>query len=750
MSQVLKRLRPMVFGVLALWGFSIQAANVGYYEMCYGEGRPWAITPISASGHTPVYLADIGTGDLQGLDVLFITNCSNNTHGAEYLARLPEVSAAVQNGLVLMIHDRRVDQAAKILPGGNTISSVRETGTNIDVADTHTKVTNGPAGQIDDTTLDDARNSEHGYVNRTSIPGRSAVVLTRPDKSKAVTFSYRHGKGHVIYSSIPLDYYAGILPVCARYADTDPVLSKCLRIATIYAPNVVAYAAELAGSVPTANAGPDQSVDEGSTVTLDGSASSDSSGSALTYQWTQLSPAAPIIVLQNSGGANPAFTAPYLSGNMTFTFQLVVTNSNGTAGDPDTVDITVKNVNNPPVADAGDAVSIKAGATARLNGANSYDPDNDAPLAYQWSQLSGPAVELLDANTATPSFVAPNAVGQSVVLELRVSDGREIGNPATVAVAIVDNSAPVADAGADMTRDEGSIVSLNGMASVDPDGDGLFFDWKQISGPAVELDNPGSPTPFFHAPAVQPDSATVLEFEVVVSDMDPVNPKSSSDRILINIQNINDPPACHLAKPSVARLWPPNHKMHPVKIEGVTDSDSVYRNVVLVITGVTQDEPLVGMGTGHTSPDAVIQNLEPTDTALLRAERAGHGNGRVYQVSFTASDGFESCQGNVQVYVPHSRTPKVILECDGKRREVEGDRRKVRKHKNCVVKKVLPEAVDDGQNYQSTDTVNKRHHREIRDAIHSKLERLKQKVAEKQEQHKGDDDQKHRRHKDRK
>ncbi len=47
------------------------------------------------------------------------------------------------------------------------------------------------------------------------------------------------------------------------------------------------------------------------------------------------------------------------------------------------------------------------------------------------------------------------------------------------------------------------------------------------------------------------------------------------------------------------------------------------------------------------------------DDVLIRAERTGLGgvqeNGRVYVVSFTASDGFESCTGSVSIGVPHDR-----------------------------------------------------------------------------------------------
>ena len=64
------------------------------------------------------------------------------------------------------------------------------------------------------------------------------------------------------------------------------------------------------------------------------------------------------------------------------------------------------------------------------------------------------------------------------------------------------------------------------------------------------------------------------------------------------------------------------------------------------MTGVTQDEPVNGLGDGDTSPDAVIQGNQ----VLLRAKRAGNGNGRVYQMIFTANDGFGgSCTETVCV-----------------------------------------------------------------------------------------------------
>ena len=60
-----------------------------------------------------------------------------------------------------------------------------------------------------------------------------------------------------------------------------------------------------------------------------------------------------------------------------------------------------------------------------------------------------------------------------------------------------------------------------------------------------------------------------------------------------------------------------------------------------------------GMGDGNTSPDATGIG---TNTASVRAERAGHGNGRVYTLYFTAlNDGGAQCTGTIEVGVPKAR-----------------------------------------------------------------------------------------------
>jgi hypothetical protein len=412
----------------------------------------------------------------------------------------------------------------------------------------------------------------------------------------------------------------------------------------------------LAPPAPVASAGLDRSVGEGTKVFLDGTASRDPFGQALVFSWTQLPTVT--VGLIDANTPTPSFTAPYIGANQTLTFRLTVRDPDGYIGSDD-VNVTIVNTNNAPIADAGDDGTVKPGGVARLDGSHSYDPDGEA-VSFQWSQTAGPqvTVDVPEADPARPRFVllATDAVtvGQAIEFELKVFDGKEWSAPDRVAVRIVENSAPVANAGDPQTVDEGRVVHLDGTASADPDGDTLSFSWEQVpgAGPPVILVGADGARPQFTAPAVAPGGETI-KLRLTVSDNDPVNPKAASTDLSVAIRNINDPPSCDLARPSVPVLWPPDHRMVLVGIEGVTDRDSLYNRVTLTITSVYQDEVTDGLGDGDTAPDALRSG--DRSGVLLRAERSGTGDGRYYTVNFSASDGFEECVGRVRVAVPHDR-----------------------------------------------------------------------------------------------
>lgn len=409
--------------------------------------------------------------------------------------------------------------------------------------------------------------------------------------------------------------------------------------------HIDAIAARTSNKPPVADAGPDQTANEFSSVTLNGSESKDPEGKALVYEWTQV--AGSSVDLNISDPSHPTFTAPAVSrGGETLTFQLIVKDG-ALSSSADIVNVNVKNIDHPPVADAGPDMTVGEASSVTLDGSASYDPDGDV-LTFYWHQTAGPNVGLSDSTAAQPVFTAPmvGVDGATLTFELTVTDGIEsVTDTVNVLVENV-NHPPVANAGTDLIRNEGNTVVLNGASSSDADGDAITYTWTQLEGVPVTLSDNAGQTPSFIAPLVGPEGATLV-FQLVVNDG---LADSAPARVIVSVLDMNSPPSCGTAKASPSALWPPNHKLMPVGIAGVKDPDN--DQVDITVLDVTQDEPINGLGDGDTSPDAVIQG----NTLLLRAERAGDGNGRTYHVIFRADDSFgESCVGSFTVIVPHDR-----------------------------------------------------------------------------------------------
>jgi len=178
-----------------------------------------------------------------------------------------------------------------------------------------------------------------------------------------------------------------------------------------------------ANRYPIAKAGPDQVVIEFSTVLLDGSNSFDPDGTPLNFAWLQTF--GPAVTLSGANTATPSFTAPGVaSADVVLTFQLTVSDgSGGTASDA--VVVTVQNVNQPPVSNAGQNQTVNEGTDpVILDGSASSDPDNDV-LSYSWVQTAGPAVTLDDPTSQNPSFIAPLlAADATLSFRLTVNDGK--------------------------------------------------------------------------------------------------------------------------------------------------------------------------------------------------------------------------------------------------------------------------------------------------------------------------------------
>ncbi len=280
-------------------------------------------------------------------------------------------------------------------------------------------------------------------------------------------------------------------------------------------------------NAPVADAGDDDNVDEGTSYTLDGTDSTDPNDDPLSFEWTQDS--GPTVTLTGANTDSPSFVAPAVAENTPVVFTLNVTAAG--ESDTDTVTITIiDSESNAPVADAGDDDNVNEGVSYTLDGTDSTDP-NDDPLSFEWTQDSGPTVTLTDANTDSPSFVAP-AVAENtpVVFTLNVTAAGE-SDTDTVTITIIDSesNAPVADAGDDDNVDEGTSYTLDGTDSTDPNDDPLSFEWTQDSGPTVTLTGANTDSPSFVAPAVAENTPVVFTLNVTAAG------ESDTDTVTITI-----------------------------------------------------------------------------------------------------------------------------------------------------------------------------------------------------------------------
>jgi MYXO-CTERM domain-containing protein len=202
--------------------------------------------------------------------------------------------------------------------------------------------------------------------------------------------------------------------------------------------------------------------------------------------------------------------------------QTVPSDSGGPAGFADPTDSgapldSAEDGNSSPSADAGGDQIGTVGVVVNLDGSGSYDPDDDE-LSFDWQiddAPSGSAVALSGAKKEMAQLV-PDREG-TWEISLVVNDGA-LGSDADVVTITVgtDNGKPVASAGADQSVTTGDLVTLDGTASKDPDGDPLQFAWTLVTRPggsAAALSSASAARPTFRA-----DVDGVYEATLTVSD----------------------------------------------------------------------------------------------------------------------------------------------------------------------------------------------------------------------------------------
>lgn len=237
------------------------------------------------------------------------------------------------------------------------------------------------------------------------------------------------------------------------------------------------------GPKPVADAGPDQTVRDGTLVHLDGSGGD--ANRAVRVTWTQIS--GPVVDLEAGDTVHPSFTPAALTEDAPQVYGFALQLFDGfRTSDPDLVVVTVEPRPPVPAADAGADLQVPAGLLVGLDGSASRDAYGN-PLQYAWRQAQGPAVQLDDASAMAPSFKAPDVREPTdLVFELVATNGQATSAPDTVKVTVVP---ALATGGAGFTHRpayaaEPGLVEFEALVPADA---GTTFEWDFGDGTAHQV-----------------------------------------------------------------------------------------------------------------------------------------------------------------------------------------------------------------------------------------------------------------------
>lgn len=180
----------------------------------------------------------------------------------------------------------------------------------------------------------------------------------------------------------------------------------------------------------------------------------------------------------------------------------------------------------------------------------------------------------------------------------------------------------------------GAQITLDGSGSHDPDGDTAFtYLWK-LDGTQVGT---GKTLTLTISLGTHNVSLTVTDAAGL----------SSTAQTTITVRDTTPPSLSVSLSPNV--LWPPNHKLVPITAN-ISAGDTCDANPRVALVSIIANEPL--------DSNDIQGAMFGTDdrTFSLVATRLGSGTGRVYTVTYTATDASgNSATANAQVVVPHDQ-----------------------------------------------------------------------------------------------
>ncbi|MCG7499663.1 PKD domain-containing protein [Vibrio sp. Of7-15] len=294
--------------------------------------------------------------------------------------------------------------------------------------------------------------------------------------------------------------------------------------------------------------------------------------------------------------------------------------------------------NQAPIAISGINQNVKTGDVVKLDGSNSVDKDQDL-ITYQWVIQSKPdnsEATLKNAQTVLPEFTADKS--GTYIIELVVHDGKVASRPNQVKIVAIsqsENSAPVANAGADSSASLVRMALLLGTQTTDADGDELYYYWELIGQPensAPELSFQTSS----NIASMTTDVAGDYVVKLTVSD----GKAFSSDTVKVTFYYENVPPVSGVNNSMIALVGA------SVPLDGSSSFDA-------------NDDPLMYQWSVTSKPNN--SNVTIDNPMIEKTSFTGDVPG-VYQFSLIVDDGeLQSTPNSLAVRVVSPQAPHTRL-----------------------------------------------------------------------------------------
>ena len=193
----------------------------------------------------------------------------------------------------------------------------------------------------------------------------------------------------------------------------------------------------------------------------------------------------------------------------------------------------------PPVADAGPDQTVHPGSAVTLNGSNSTDTSTGI-ASYKWTQVSGPKVTLSKPSASVCTFTAPEVSSAKLLkFTLAVTNNGGIKSSDSCLVNVsAAGAAPQADAGSGQTVGSYSIVNLSGSDSSETGDSIASYNWAQIGGPKVDIQNADTGSATFVAPN-SGSSGVSLVFQLQAADQSGL---ATRNQTTVNVAGADQPP----------------------------------------------------------------------------------------------------------------------------------------------------------------------------------------------------------------